>query len=99
MVDESVTPVVTAGVQDTYDRLWYNYDEEGDQRLHRVQYEGREAPMSETAIDKDGNAYMIDYSYKNWETPVDLEKHMEIVTEDPIINGIYNPIVNEHMES
>jgi len=52
--------------------------------------------MSETAVDKEGNSYEIDYSYRNWPTPIDLQKNPDHgVKTDPIIEGLYNPIQKE----
>ena len=60
MMGDTLTPVVTAGKTDTYERLWDKFDETAEKYYKDVHYKGQTNTMSETAIDKDGNAFEID---------------------------------------
>jgi len=74
MVPESLTSVVTAGKTDTQQRLWDRFEDEKDRHYKDVHYNRPTGALTETVTDKEGNAYEIDYAYKNWPTPVIVDK-------------------------
>jgi len=70
MMGDTLTSVVAAGKTDTQQRLWDRFDEETNRYYKDVHYQGKSGPMTETAVDAEGNAYEIDYAYKNYPTTV-----------------------------
>lgn len=55
--------------------------------------------MTETVTDKEGNAYEIDYAYKNFPTPVTVEKAKIGISVDKLLEGTANPIKSRHFEN
>jgi len=49
--------------------------------------------------DKEGNAYEIDYAYKNWPTAVTVDKPTTGVTVDKLLEGTANPIKSRAYDS